>query len=191
MYGRFWGAERDAMQTNLKDLRQRAADLRAEIAEAKKARSDIGMAAVSEKRAMTDKEREQFTNTAPQDALEAQLADTQAALVAAEEANAAEKAAVVIAAVPDPDTKAATAAVAGIAPDPKITRVEVNEPREIKAPGYFGRQLQAVRRAGIASKEGTVLSDGDLTLLRPMRYPEGMKAITGLGTDVAEDESPD
>jgi HK97 family phage major capsid protein len=94
----------------LKVARQRVADLKAEIAAARKARAAIGETAIAEKRSMTDDERAKFAEAkAKIDGLEAQLADAEEILASAEQANEAERQVI---ARPDPDSQAAASAAA-------------------------------------------------------------------------------
>jgi HK97 family phage major capsid protein len=86
------------------------ADLKTEIAAARKARAAIGETAIAEKRSMTDDERAKFAEAkAKIDGLEAQLADADEILASAEQANEAERQAI---ARHDPDSQAAAAAEA-------------------------------------------------------------------------------
>lgn len=130
---------------SLKLYRQRDADLKAEIAKAKKDRAAIGSAAVAEKRSLTDDERAKFTAAAPAiTALEEQLADNAELLAVAEAANEAERALGVTAPV-DPD-QAATARGA------KAAGVQVGKDNAQDDPkrGFKSHadQLQAIMRAG-------------------------------------------
>jgi HK97 family phage major capsid protein len=162
----------------LKALRQRAADLKAEIAKLTKERADIGTKAVAEKRALTDAEREQFVALGPQiDALHAQLKDNDLLLQAAEDANEAERVLQAGRLRPDADAQAAAAAVsaAGI-------RVERVEPVITTKIGLFGRQLQAVRNVAIRQA-----SDADHEVLKPMMPPALKAGPTGMNTDVPSD----
>ena len=98
---------------NLKALRQRDAELRAEIAKLSKQRADIGTKAVAEKRVMSDEERAAFVALAPQiDALTAQIAENAELLAAAEAANEADRNYRGTTAV-DADAEAARLAAAG------------------------------------------------------------------------------
>lgn len=163
---------------NLKALRQRAAELKGKIAEATKARAAIGLAAVTENRAMTDDERAKFVAAGPAiDALKAQLDENDLLLQAAEAANEAERNAQTTGRV-DPDVAAAEAA-ARAATGATGSQLNVGADRTLQAPGYFGRQLQAVRAAALAMKGGESLSTDELALLKPMRA-----AATGANTDV-------
>jgi len=160
---------------NLKALRQRAADLKAEITKATKARADLGTAAVAEKRSLTDEERAKFVAMGPQiEALQAQLAENAELLAAAEAANEADRAFAADRGTVDPDAQAAAAAAgaAGV----RLAVGESAEDKAMKAPGFFGRALQAVRRAAIRETAA-----GDDKLLRMLAGP------TGMNTDVPSD----
>jgi HK97 family phage major capsid protein len=155
---------------DLKPLRQRAADLKGEIAKLSKERADIGTAAVTEKRALTDEERTKFAALGPQiEAVKSQLADTELMLTAAEEANAAEKSAT-IRPVADPDATAATAAATGLQVG------ESAEEKAIKSPAFFGQALHAVRK--IVMHEAT---EADRKVVRMLAGP------TGASSDVPSD----
>ena len=161
---------------NLKAARQRVADLNAEIAKAKKDRAAIGEAAIAGNRAMTEDEKGKFlaAKTAIE-TLEAQLADAEDIRVAAEAANEAErnyKGSTV-----DADAETAKKAVEGSG-----LRVVADEAdKAAKAPGYFGRQLLAVRKAALhaVGMGDEPLTSAEMTLLKPMKA-----AATGLNTDV-------
>lgn len=152
---------------SLKLYRQRAADLNAEILKAKKARAAIGDAAVTEKRALTDAERTAFVAGGQEIArLEASLEDNAPLLAAAEEANEAERT----------YRAPATTEAAAVTTTPHI---EV--PDMTKRGGYFGRQLQAVRKAAFVLKGGDEqLTAMDRELLKPMQAV----GPTGLNSDV-------
>ena len=153
---------------SLKAARQRDADLKKEIAEVSADRSAIGNSVVAEARKMTDDERASFVALGERKAsLESDLAENAELLQAAEEANEAER---IAQAVPAPD--------AGIPANRVEIGAELRE-GERKLPGYFGRQLMAVRRAAIAQESGNALSDTDRFLLAPMQA-----AATGMNTDV-------
>lgn len=94
---------------NIKALRQRDAELRAEIARASKDRASLGNAAVAAKRSMTDDERKAFADAQVHiDDLNAQLAENNQLLAAAEAAQEAERN--YRGPIADPDADAATAA---------------------------------------------------------------------------------
>jgi len=156
---------------NLKFLRQRDAELRAEVAKATSDRAALGTAAVTEKRLMTDEERTKFAALGTQvDALNAQLAENAELLSAAEAANEA--------------ARNYRGPVASESATPHIETIADEADKKAKGePGYFGRQLQAVRRAAYAMKEGVTLSVADNTLLGPMRAASG-SAASGANTDV-------
>ncbi len=157
---------------NLKALRQRAADLKGEIAQLSKARAEIGTAAITEKRAMTDEERTKFVAMGPQlDGLQAQLAQTGELLEAAEAANLAEKQAAVKG-VPDPDAAVALAAQASAG----LIVGESAEDKAMKAPAFFGRALHAIRK--IVIHEATA---EDLKIAKMLAGP------TGASSDVPSD----
>lgn len=154
----------------LKALRQRDSELKAAVLQAKKARLAIGEKAVAEKRGMTDEELAQFeAGKATIAGLEAQLAQNADLLQAAEEANEAERT-YTGAAVVDADATASDAA--------KKTII-VGKDRSLEAPGYFGKQLHAVRAAALAQKGGDSLTSEQLALLKPMTA-----GPTGANTDV-------
>ena len=155
----------------LKALRQRDSDLKAAILKAKQERAAIGNKAVAESRKLTDEERAAFIAAgAKGDELQAQLDENAELLTAAEEANEAERAYVAPGRA-DADTAASAAAGA---------HVTVGEDRTTKAPGYFGRQLHAVRKAALVLRGGDErLTSEDMALLKPMQA-----AATGANTDV-------
>lgn len=157
----------------LKALRQRDADLRAEIVKAKQQRAAIGNKAVEENRKLTDQERADFIAAGKKaDDLQALIEENAELLRAAEEANEAERAYVAPPNAPaDADTAASRAAGAPV--------IVMGEDRTTKAPGYFGRQLHAVRAAALATKGGEPLTSEQLALLKPMQA-----AATGANTDV-------
>lgn len=162
---------------NLKALRDRVAELRSSIKDATKARAAIGLAAVTGKRKMDEDERASFATLTTEIAdLEGSLEEAETALVAAEAANEAER----VAALTTPDPEAVVAAVAAATGDP--VRVEVTD--HTQDPGYFGRQLQAVRNFTINGGWANI-SGSEQDLLRPM-IP-GMSASTGLNTDVGSE----
>lgn len=163
---------------NLKQLRQRDADLRAEIARATKDKAMVGEKAVAEKRVLTDEERAKFLAFTPViDGLQAQLAENAELLAAAEAANEAERN--YRGPVPDPDADAGAAAAraAGTAP-----RVEMGADRTTKAPGFFGRQMQAVYRMAVAHGNFGQLASADQAVLKPM-----MAGGLGMNSDVASE----
>ena len=117
---------------------------------------------------MTDDERAKFVAAGKTiDALEAQLQDHAELLRAAEEANEAERAYVAPSA--DADDKASKAAKDIIIP---------GEDRSTKAPGYFGKQLLAVRAAALVKGGGDPLTSEQISLLKPMQA-----AASGANTD--------
>ncbi len=156
----------------LKALRQRDSELKAAVLQAKKARLAIGEKAVAEKRGMTDEELAQFeAGKATIAGLEAQLAQNVELLQAAEEANEAERA-YTSTAVNDADAAASAAAASR-------ANIQMGEDRTLKAPGYFGKQLHAVRAAALVKAGGDPLTSEQLSLLKPMQA-----AATGANTDV-------
>lgn len=153
---------------SLKALRQRDSELRGEVLQAKKDRAAIGNKAVEEKRGMTDDERAKFVAAGKSiDALEAQLQDHAELLKAAEEANEAERA--YVGPTADADDKASKAAKDVIIP---------GDDRATKAPGYFGKQLLAVRAAALVKGGGDPLTAEQISLLKPMQA-----AATGANSD--------
>jgi HK97 family phage major capsid protein len=159
------------MTTGLKAYRQKATDLQAELTDAKTARAAIGNAAVAENRAMTEAERADFTAGAGKiAAIEARLAENAELLAAAESANEAIRNAPAPAVNGDTAASAAAAVTAGI---------QVGVDNTTRAPGFFGRQLQAVRKAALMLKGGDeVLTSEDRALLKPMQAvgPTGMNS---------------
>ncbi len=157
---------------NLKALRQRTADLKGEIAKLTKERADIGNAAITEKRAITDEERTKFVAYGPQiEALESQRDDVAELLAAAEAANLAEKQASVKS-IPDPDAEASVAAVAKAG----LVVGESAEDKLLKSPSFFGMAMHAVRR--IVVHEATT---EDHKLVKMLAGP------TGANSDVPSD----
>lgn len=151
----------------LKALRQRDAELKAEIAAAKTARANIGDKAIAEKRAFTDEERAALaTSKAAIEALETQHADVLEMLRAAEEANEAERTAPTVA-----DADAETSAKS----DKTRHSVTVEE-RVAKSPSFFGQALHAVRRIAMREEQAD-----DRKLVRIMAGP------TGASSDVPSD----
>ena len=166
---------------NLKAARQRVADLRGELAAAKKQQSDLSMGAITEKRALKDEERTKIAEAkAAVDALQAQLTDAEQALVAAEAANEADRpAAAGGRVVPDLDRAAAVAAARAAG----LTIIEDGLDKAARAPGHFGRQMLAVRKAAMVAKgHDEVMTSDDRQLLRQMQA-----AATGLTSDVPSD----
>lgn len=151
---------------HLKALRQRDADLKAEILKAKKARASIGEAAVADKRSLTDDERATFVQAGKEiQALEAQLAENAELLTAAEAANQAVK------------------DYAGpVEPAPQAAAIQVGEDRTTKAPGFFGRQMRAVYEFAVAHGNFGGLSAATQALLKPM-----MASGLGMNSDVASE----
>lgn len=150
---------------DLKALRQRAADLNAEITKAKKDRAALGSASVAEKRGLSDDERAKFVAAGAQiEALEAQLADNALLLTAAEAANEAER------------------SYRGAMPaQPETPRIEViadEQDKKAKEPGHFGRQLHAVRKFALEGAHGLTPAERDL--LKPMQAT----VASGANTDV-------
>ncbi len=157
---------------NLKALRQRTADLKGEIAKLSKERADLGNAAITEKRALTDEERTTFTAAGPKiEGLQAQLEDVTELLAAAEAANLAEKQASVKS-IPDPDADAAGTAVAKAG----LVVGESAEDKLLKSPSFFGMAMHAVRR--IVVHEATA---EDHKLVKMLAGP------TGANSDVPSD----
>jgi hypothetical protein len=145
---------------NLKALRQRAADLKADIAKQSKAKAMIGETAVAEKRAMTDKERADFLALTPViEGLQAQLAENDLLLQAAEASNEADRVAAA-GRVADPDATTATAAARGAG----LVVGESAEDKLAKSPSFFGQALHAVRRIAMREEHAD-----DRKLVRPVR----------------------
>lgn len=150
----------------LKGYRQRDADLKAEIAKATKERTKIGETVLAENRQMTAEEKTKFLAFSPTIAdLEAKLAENAELLAAAEAANEAER--VAAAGRTDADARAATAAAAAAG----IRVGESAEEKAMKAPGFFGSCLQAVRRLAVHDP-----AEGDEKLVRMMAGPTGMSS---------------
>lgn len=162
----------------LNDYRQRAADLKGEIAKLSKQRADLGNAAVAEKRSLTDDERAKFVALGPQiETLKSQLEENGQLLAAAEEANEAERTFAAGRVKPDADATVADAGAAGAGlRGTNLTVGESAEEKAMKAPGFFGKCLHAVRH--IAVGEGTA---EDQKLVKMMAGP------TGASTDVPSD----
>jgi len=100
---------------SLKLYRQQAADLHTELKTKKKERAAIGDKALSEKRALNDKERADFTAKGVEIAvIEARVEDNAMLLKAAEEANEAERDPKATPAIADGDTKASVTAVSQV-----------------------------------------------------------------------------
>ena len=161
---------------NLKLARQRVADLEASLTKAKRDRAAIPEAAMREKRAMTEDERTKFVEALkPIETLESELAEAKDVRTAAEDANEAERHYVGPTLDPDADAAAASAQAAG------VTRVEVGRDRTTEAPGYWGRQLLAIRKIALHVKGLAVepVTSADMALVKPMQA-----APTGLNTDV-------
>jgi HK97 family phage major capsid protein len=164
----------------VKDYRQRDADLRSEVAKLTREKSAIGEKALIEKRAMTDEERASFATFTPKiDALDTQIQENGELLRAAEAALEAERNFAGVR--PDPDVEAAArAAAAGGLNVPRVT-IQADD----KMPGFFGRQLQAVRKAAFVLKGGDErLSTDDQQLLKPMRGDISAAGPTGMNSDV-------
>lgn len=163
----------------LKGYRQRDNDLKAEKAKVTKERAAIGETAMRENRAMTKDEKDKFLALGPTiEGLQAQIDENAELLVAAEASNEAERTFKIVKPDPDVQADAAAQAAAGLQPHtPSIVVVDMT-----KKVGYFGRQLQAVRNAALALKDGQGLSASDRDLLKPMQA-----AATGMTTDVPSD----
>lgn len=147
----------------LKAARQRVADLKAEIAKISKTRADLGTAAITEKRALSDKERTDFADAGKKlESLHAELADAEAIQAAAEAENEAERT-MKATADAEADATRRAAAAAGLQVG------ESSEEKEMKSPSFLGRALQAVRRA--TAREANA---GDDKLLRMLAGPTGM-----------------
>jgi HK97 family phage major capsid protein len=154
----------------LKALRQRAAELKAEIVAAQKARADIGDKAIAEKRKLNDDERAMLASKKTEiEALEAQQEDVAEMLRAAEAANEADRTAPSVA---DADAQAADAAAGAGG----VRQVQVKD--RTKEKGFFGRFLQAVHSFG-ASGSRAQTPKADLDVLREMQG-----AATGMNSDV-------
>jgi HK97 family phage major capsid protein len=167
--------------SQLKALRQEAADIHTKTLALNQR--------VAEGATLSDEERKELTT------LRTRAADVKAALVIAEEANEAERA--LAAALDaqnrrgqeDADTRASEAARTAAG----LPRVELGKNRaedEAKAPGFFGRQLQAV--LNFAAKGGWHhLSAEEQRVLTPMldgvNRNRVLAAPTGLNTDIASD----
>lgn len=154
------------MAGSIKIARQRVEDLHASIAQAKKDRAAIGEKPIAEKRAMTDEERTAFAAKGTEiTALEGQLADAKELLTAAEAAAEAQR----------------------TAPAPEPPKVELGldsleKQDKAKVPGFFGRQLLAVRKMALAAKgHDEVVTAEDRQLVKMMG------AATGANTDVPAD----
>lgn len=158
----------------LQALRQRDKDLMAQVAQAKRDRAAIGDAAVAENRALTDEERAKFVAAGQEIArLEALKGENDELLQAAEASNEADRNyRGPLAEDADRQVGATSAAAAGV-------RVEVGEDRAMKAPGFWGRQLLAMRKLALAAKGMDTATEADQRLVRPL-----MAAPTGLNTDV-------
>lgn len=155
---------------NLKQLRQRASDLKNEILKVKRDRVALGESALKETRNMTEEERAQFLALGQRvEQLESQLTETEELLAIAEEANEQERA---WRGEPQPTDDQVTVA----APTP---RIQVVDPAT--RPGYFGAQLQAIRKLALQAKGmgNEPVTAADLELVKPMKA-----AATGLNTDV-------
>jgi HK97 family phage major capsid protein len=160
----------------LKGYRQRDADLKKEVAQAKKDRAAIGEKALTENRALTAEEKEKFVAAgASIEALEARLSDNGDMLRAAEEANEAERVAAAGVVRVDADAEAANAA-ARAAGHQTLVVGESAEDKMRKAPGFFGSALHAVRRVAMHEAKAD-----DLKIIRMMGGP------TGANTDVPSD----
>lgn len=152
--------------TGLKAYRDRDADLKGQIAKAKKDKAAIGDACVTEKRAMTDAERTAFAAFTPTIAgLEAQLSDNSELLTAAEAANEAERTVQALSTrATDHDAVAATAAAqaAGIVVgDSEAAKIS-------KSKAFLGHALHAVRRIAMHEANAT-----DRELVKIMAGPTG------------------
>lgn len=162
----------------LKAFRQREAELKADILKAKKDKAAIGATVLAEKREMTDKERADYLAFPAQiEQLEASLAQNAEFLADAEAANEADRTFDAGRVNPDADAEATRAAAAnsGVRGD-QLALGESAEEKAMKAPGFFGRALQAVRRVAIKDAHA-----GDDKLIRMMAGP------TGANTDVPSD----
>lgn len=99
----------------LKAARQRASDLTAAIAKAKKDRAGIGESALAEKRGLTDAERESFLQAGKAiEKLEAEAADNAIVLASLEASNEAERHMRPVGPDPDQQASAAAAKAAGL-----------------------------------------------------------------------------
>jgi len=158
---------------DLKAIRQRHADLKADLFRLTKARADLGVKAVAEKRSLTDEERTAFTEFGPKiEATQASLAEAASLLEAAEAANEAERQTQITGIDPDAEAAGRAAAAAGV-----TRRVQVTD-RALEQPGLWGRQLQAIRNFAINGGAAHTPAE-DMVVLRPL-----MAAATGLNTDV-------
>jgi len=147
----------------LKALRQRDAELRAEIAKATKEKAALAEKPLAEKRKMTDEERTAFLAFTPKlEDLQTQLDENAEFLRAAEAANEAERASGLTRQDPDAAASAAAAQRSGLVVG------ESAEDKLIKSPSFFGRALHAVRK--IAIHEATT---EDLKLAKMLAGPTG------------------
>lgn len=160
----------------LKACRQRAADINGELAKLNKERAAIGEKAIAESRKMTEQEKADRTAlSAKIDALEADKAENAELLVDAEARNEADRNYAGQTTDADAVTAAAAATAAGV--------VRLGADNAVKAPGYFGRQLHAVKNAAIAVKSGGSVSADDSALLKAMQAT----GPTGANSDVPSD----
>ncbi|MGE3840057.1 MAG: phage major capsid protein [Vicinamibacterales bacterium] len=144
--------------------RNKAATLEADRRKLVKERADLGAKALTEDRAMTAKEKEDFAELGTKiTAAEAAIDDHKAILAAAEAQAAIDR---------DPVQTPA------VAQDLPSVQPGADRSLDPKQPGFFGRQLQAVRNAALAVKGGEGLSAQDRALLKPMA------AATGANSDV-------
>lgn len=153
----------------LKAATQRDAELKAELAKAKKDKAAIGEKALGEKRAMTDEERTQFLGFTPKiEQLEAQLAENGEILASMQAARDVE-----LQSSPVADADADAAAQADRTSKPRAVTVEE---RVQKSPSFMGHALHAVRRIALREEQAD-----DRKLVRMMAGP------TGASSDVPSD----
>lgn len=153
--------------TQLKALRQKAAEIHGRL----KALNDKAVKAATEEGAppLTDAERTEI----PQ--LKAQFEQVDALRVEAERLNEAERK---LTPLPkDPDAVAQRQSASGTSLEVGADEID----KKSKAPGFFGRQLQAVHRFAVGGGIAH-LSTEDRQILKPM-----MGAATGMNTDIGSD----
>jgi HK97 family phage major capsid protein len=156
---------------NLKALRQRAADLKGEIAKLSKERATIGETVVAENRTMTEDERKKFAGLGPKiEELKAQLAENDEFLQAAEASNEADRTAHASKVTVDADAKAAADAAekAKVAAGTRAPLIQVGDKPAL---GLWGRQLQAVRNISIRDAKTE-----DWEAVKMMAGPTGMSS---------------
>lgn len=183
----------------LKALRQRDADLRGEILKAKKDRAAIGDAAVTENRALTEKERGDFVAAGKKiTEIEATLAENAELLAAAEAANEAERNYQVHAADPDAQAGARAAAAAGVVvgkdnaeDDPKRGFKSHREfMGKVLEHGRFGRLDAKLKplivQATAGSDEHGTYSDPSAAFLIPVAFAPDILSVQAEADPTAE-----